>query len=191
MKSHYQLTLEAVTPENATAEAKQVLEKAKASVGFIPNMYTGMANAPGVLDTYLHGYALFRKESGLSPAEQEVIFLTISRENACHYCVAAHSMMADNMSEVPPEVTTAIREGRTIPDDRLRALSEFTREMFVTRGRPSKTSADSFLSAGFSERHMLEVVLALAVKTLSNYSNHLFDTEVDSMFDGYTWQPAT
>lgn len=188
MTSTYQLTLEPVTLDNAEDDARQVLDKAKAGLGFIPNMYAGMANAPGMLDTYLHGYALFREKSGFTPAEQEVVFLTISRENSCHYCVAAHSMLAANMSKVPADVIDAIRDDSEIADGKLRSLSEFTREMFVTRGRPSAAASNAFLSAGFSERHMLEIVLALAVKTLSNYANHLFETPVDDMFASHAWQ---
>lgn len=59
-----------------------------------------MAHAPGALSTYLHGMDWFRKESGFTPAEQEVVLLVISRINDCHYCVAAHSMIAEKVSKV-------------------------------------------------------------------------------------------
>jgi hypothetical protein len=44
MLSEYQLTLPGLGLENADGRAKAVLEKAKAQVGFVPNMYAGMAN---------------------------------------------------------------------------------------------------------------------------------------------------
>jgi AhpD family alkylhydroperoxidase len=37
--------------------------------------------------------------------EQEVVFLTISRENECLYCMPAHSFVADKLPNVPTEVT--------------------------------------------------------------------------------------
>ena len=107
MTAEYKLTLPAKTLENADPKAKVVLEKAKAQVGFIPNMYAGMANSPGLLETYLDGYHRFRKDSGFTPAEQEVVFLTVSRGNGCDYCMAAHSMLADQKSKVAPQVTEA------------------------------------------------------------------------------------
>ena len=113
--------------------------------------------------------------------------MVISHENGCEYCMAAHSTLADIMSGVAPEVTDAIRNGTPISDLKLAALAEFTSVMFQTRGLPTEESVQAFLKAGFIERHILEVVLALAVKTLSNYSNHLFHTPLDEKFAARAW----
>ena len=172
---------------SADERRKPILEDVIKKNGQVPNMYANMINSPGVLETYLHGYNAFRTESGFTPVEQEIVFLTISYENACDYCMAAHSFIADKMSKVPEDVTNAIREGRKIEDSKLHALSVFTKEIFQTRGRPSAEAVNHFLQAGYDERKILEIVLALAVKTLSNYSNHLFGTEVDPMFQGRSW----
>ncbi|MEX2479322.1 MAG: carboxymuconolactone decarboxylase family protein [Gammaproteobacteria bacterium] len=187
MLAEYKLTLTPQTLDNAAPEAKAILERAQAQIGFIPNMYSGMVNVPGLLETYLAGYDAFRKGSGLSPAEQEVVFLTISRENGCEYCMSAHSMIADKMSNVPAAVTDAIRDGTAIADERLAALSAFTRVMVERRGLPRKADVQHFLEAGYTEHNILDIVLAIAVKTISNYSNHLFHTELDEMFSGRKW----
>lgn len=171
----------------ADERRKPIIEDVIRKNGGLPNMYANMINSPGLLETYLHGYEMFRKESGFSPVEQEVVFLTLSYENGCDYCMAAHSVIADKMSKVPLEVTNAIREGRDIPDAKLSALAIFTKEMFVTRGRPSGVAVDAFFKAGYDDRKVLEIVLALAVKTLSNYSNHLSDPELDTMFRERAW----
>lgn len=188
MLSEYPLTLVPQTLDNADPDARAVLEKAKAQTGFIPNMYARMANSPGLLATYLDGYARFRQQSGFTPVEQEVVFLTISRENGCEYCVGAHSVLADNLSKVPTAVTDAIRDGAPIPDAQLAALSQFARVMVAKRGLPSRAEVDGFLSAGYTERQILEVVLAIAVKTLSNYANHLFHTPLDEVFAVRAWK---
>lgn len=183
-------SLKPVDPAHAEGAQKQILDKAKAQVGFIPNMYANMANAPAVLDTYLHGYGLFRSESGFTPPEQEVVFLAASAANGCNYCTAAHSMIADKVSKVPPDTLEAIRAGQPIPDARLAALHRLATEMVRTHGRPSAQTVQDFLAAGFDERKLLYVVLALAVKTLSNFSNHAFATEVDERFAAYRVQPS-
>ena len=190
MNAEYRLNLPMQTLETADDRAKPVLDKALAQVGFIPNMYAGMANSPGLLNTYLNGYAAFREQSGFTPPEQEVVFLTISRENGCDYCMAAHSMIADVMSKVPPDVTNAIRKGTPIADPKLAALSKFAQTMVVHRGLPSRKNAEKFLAAGYTERHILEIILAIAVKTLSNYSNHLLHTPVDERFAGWRCSAA-
>jgi uncharacterized peroxidase-related enzyme len=187
MSSQYTLTLPAKTIENADPGAKAVLEQTREKMGMIPNMYANMANSPPMLQTYAQGYSLFREESGFTPAEQEVVFLTVSRENECHYCMAAHSFVADKLSKVPPEVTEAIRDDGAIKDPRLAALQAFTRTMVVSWGRPRQDDVTSFLQAGYSEAHILDIILAISVKTISNYSNHLFNTPVDAAFAARTW----
>lgn len=171
------------TPAGGVARA----HGARARRGLIPNMYGAMANASEALDTYLYGYERFRKESGFTPAEQEIVFLTISYENGCEYCMAAHSTIADTRSGVPRAATDAIRAGTPIDDPRLRALSDFSRAMLRKRGRPAQEDVDSFLKAGFREKQVLDIVLAIAVKTISNYTNHIFETPVDAPFKGPEW----
>ncbi|MHB1214764.1 MAG: carboxymuconolactone decarboxylase family protein [Thiobacillus sp.] len=187
MHAGYILTLPPVATDHADTLGAARMRAAQAGFGFVPNMYSVMANAPGLLDTYVHGYERFRELSGFTPAEQEVVLLAVSRENGCTYCVAAHSFIADQMSGVAPAVTDAIRDGQPIPDARLAALHDFTRTMVVKRGLPDTADVNAFLAAGYSERQVLEVVLAIAVKTLSNYANHLFHTPVDDIFAGRTW----
>ena len=174
---------------NTTTDAqKLLLEQAKKELKMIPNMYKVMVNVPGLLDTYRVGYAHLRKESGLSPVELETIYLTISVENMCIYCVGAHSFLADTVSNVPVAVTDAIRNQTELPDKKLQALSTFTRVMVNKRGNPSPSDVEAFLQAGYSEHHILYIILAIAIKTISNYTNHIFDTELDTVFKLREWK---
>lgn len=186
----YRAALPARTPANSEGETLEVLEQGiRAAGGWLPNMYGNMANFPGLLQTYLDGYDRFRKASGFTPAEQEVVFLTVSRFNECTYCMAAHSFVADKVSRVPTEVTDALRADETIPDAKLEALAAFTRALLVGRGRPGVDDAAAFLAAGYEEGHMLEIILAISVKVLSNYTNRLFRTTVDDTFAERSWSP--
>ncbi len=187
MPIDYQPDLPALSLTSATDAVRTVLEKAKAQVGFVPNMYAHMANAPELLNSYLDGYGHFRTKAGFTAVEQEVVFLTISRENACEYCVSAHSFVADAMSQVPRSVTDAIRDGHAVPDARLAALSRFVSAMVIRRGRPTPDEAAQFLAAGYTDLHILWLVLAIAVKTISNYSNHLARPELDPVFTSRAW----
>ena len=177
--------LSPVAHASAEGQQKEVLDQALKQVGFIPNMYANMANAPGMLSTYLHGYDLFRKESSFTPVEQEVVFLTVSQFNGCNYCTAAHSMIADKMSGVPKDVLQAIRTGQPIADAKLAALAAMSLEMVAKHGQPSAAVVKSFIDAGYQERDLLYIVLAAAVKVMSNYSNQAFGTPLDPQFAAY------
>lgn len=181
----YLPTLHAVSVSTANDAQMPLLEQALKQVGFIPNMYANMVNAPAVLSTYLHGYGLFRKESGFQPAEQEVVLLAISQANGCSYCSAAHSMMADKVSGVPAEVLAAIHAHVPIPDPRLAVLYALASELVRTQGRPQAATVKAFLNAGFTELHALYIILAAGVKTLSNFSNHALATPLDERFAAY------
>ena len=185
MSNRYLNSLPTLNLETATGAQKEILETAQKQVGFIPNMYANMANVPGVLSTYLHGYGLFRKDSGFTPTEQEVVFLAVSKTNGCKYCTAAHSMIADKMSGVPADVLQAIRTSQPIADARLAALFALTQDMVKHLGQPSSEKVKAFLDAGYTESHVLNIILAVAVKVLSNYTNHAFATEVDERFAAY------
>jgi len=189
MKADYRTSLALVTDQSATGEAKVILDNAIAQLGFAPNMYQAMANSPGYLSTYIHGYTQFRENSGLSPQEQELIFLVISRENGCDYCTAAHSMLAEKVSKLDAATLKEIRSGAPITDAKLHTLSEMTSRLFKTRGLITKDDVQMFLNAGYHEHHILEIILALSVKTLSNYANHIFHTGVDKAFEEYLLKP--
>lgn len=190
MSDTYQIGISLRTVEDSDEAVSAPLKQAQESMGMVPNMYAAMANLPALLATYNFGYDKFRSDSGFSAIEQDVILLTVSRANECHYCVAAHSTLAD-MSGVPKDVTDAIRDDGTITEPKLKALAGFTRVMVETRGNPSANDARAFLDAGYTETHILGIVLAISVKVISNYSNHLFHTEVDDAFAARKWNAPT
>ena len=179
------LDLPLLTAESAEPEAAALLRGAEEKIGFVPNMYGYMANLPELLEAYLGAYAGFRAGAGFTPPEQEVVFLAISAVNGCDYCVAAHSMLAEKVSKLPTESLAALRAGRPLPDPKLEALARFTRLMVTSRGMPEKAAVDAFLAAGYSERHVLGIILAIGVKTFSNYTNHLAGTALDPAFAGH------
>ncbi len=190
MSEVFKTSLSLRTIEDPSPAVSAPLKAVQAGMGMVPNMYAAMVNLPALLDTYNHGYGKFRAEAGFTPVEQEVVFLAISRFNGCHYCVAAHSFVGDMMSKVPAEVTDAIRDGRPVPDAKLEALRTFAHQMTESRGNPTPGQAKAFLEAGYTEEHILGIVLAISVKVISNYSNHIFHTELDPGFAGRAWSPV-
>lgn len=184
----FRTSLSAVDINTAGTDAKKLLTKAQSAYGMIPNMFSAMANYPALLETYMNGYAQLYASGGFTPVEQEVLFLTISRENGCEYCVAAHSFAGDFVSNVPKETTDAIRESKEIPDPKLKALNEFALVMMRKKGNPTSADVEKFKAAGFSENHILPIILSISIKTLSNFTNHMFHTPLEPMMASRTWK---
>lgn len=166
--------------QNAPPAAVEDLERVQAKYQFIPNLMGIMANSPSVLKGYLTLNKLF-EETSLSPLEQNVVLLTVSVANGCDYCVAAHSMAA-KMQKVPEDVIAAVRANQPLGAARWEALRLFTHDVVTSRGWPNAEVIEQFHAAGFTQAQALEVILGVAMKTLSNYVNHMADTPIDEQF---------
>ena len=130
-------------------------------------------------------------QSSLTPTEQQVVSLTASRVNECEYCIAAHSAVA-KLGDVPASVVDALRDDEPLADPRFESLRSFTRQVVEQRGWVGEAAVDTFIEAGFSRAQVLEVVLGVAMKTLSNYANHIAKPELDAAFQVAEWRaPAT
>ncbi len=175
------------TIDTAPDESKPLLEQSQKSFGSIPNLHGVMAESPEHLQAYQTLHGLFQRTS-LSKVEQNVVWLTINVEHECHYCVPAHTAIA-HMQGVDQATIDALRAGAPLADDRLEALRTFTLKVVRNRGRLDDADVDAFLAAGFSRRNILDVVLGLAQKVMSNYVNHFADTPVDAPFQKFDWTP--
>ena len=119
--------------QSAPAGAQALLQGSLKKYGFIPNLHGGLAEAPVALEAYIELTALFDRSS-LSPTERQVVLLAVSAENHCTYCVAAHSTIAKHMVKADPAVVDAIRNLQPLPDPKLDALANFTRNVVKNRG---------------------------------------------------------
>ena len=171
--------------ENAHPEARPMLEGPKAHLGFVPNLLLGLSNAPPVLAGYGDLAKHFGKV-GLSGVEMQTGLIVASVENACAYCVAAHSTFATN-AKVDPEVLTALRRGEETSDTKLNALAAFVRTLMRTKGHVSDADLARFLAAGYTREQGIGVLIGLAMKTIANLANHLMDTPLDPQFAAQRW----
>lgn len=175
------------TVDSAPDGSKALLADGQKRMGFLPNLYAGLAESPAALQAYFDLSAALAKTQ-LTPAQQQVVLLITSVENGCTYCVAAHSMIARKMAKVDPAVVDALREQRPIPDPKLEALAQFTRRVVQQRGWLDDAAVQAFLDAGYSRANVLDVILGVTMKTLSNYANHLLQTPVDDAFASERWE---
>jgi uncharacterized peroxidase-related enzyme len=176
------------TKEMAPTESAILLTSAEKAYGFIPNLLGVMAESPATLGAYLSIGQLFEK-STFSPTERQIIMLTTNRFNECDYCMAAHSAIA-GMQNVPAEVIDAIRNDRPINDHKLEALRIFANTVIEKRAHLATADIAAFLDTGYTKAQVLEVILGISFKTLSNYVNHVAKTPLDDAFAAQTWKPV-
>lgn len=179
------------TPETAPEGSKAGLEGAKAAFGFIPNLQTFMAESPALLNSYGQAWDNFHKQSHFNPIEQQVVLITVNFENNCTYCMAGHSTLAQ-MIKMDESTLNALRNGTPVPDAKLQTLREFTRKVVEERGFVSDADVETFLAAGYTNAHVLDVVAGVALKVMSNYTNHITKTPLDDFAKKNAWtKPST
>lgn len=144
-----------------------------------------MAEAPTLLEGYLAISGVFDKTS-FSPTERQIVLMTSNRLNGCIYCMAAHTSISQ-MSGVPEDVVSALRNNTPIADTKMEALRQFTIVVVESRGWPREDQLDAFLNAGYTRQNILEVVLGTAMKVMSNYTNHIVNTPLDDAFKPNAW----
>ena len=171
--------------DTAPERAGAALRTAQQKLGFIPNMMAVLAESPAALEGYQAVQGALAT-GGFSAAEQHFLALAVSVANGCTYCVPVYSMFSAK-SGVPQQAIDALRDGKSIDDERFSALRDFTHAIVEKQGRVSEPEVKTFLDAGFTKAQVLEVILAAAFKLISNYTNHVADIPLDEAFQAYRW----
>lgn len=169
-------------------DAKALIEEAQEAFGFLPNLLGIMAEAPALLEGYTTLSAIFDKTE-LTPTERQIILMVNNRLNGCTYCMSAHTGISKAQG-VPDDIIAALRDGSQLPDPKLEALRTFAVRINESRGWPDEGDIDALLSAGYTPRTMLEVILGTSLKVMSNYTNHIASTPLDRAFAAVEWSPS-
>ncbi|WP_375688653.1 carboxymuconolactone decarboxylase family protein [Pseudooceanicola sp. LIPI14-2-Ac024] len=180
-------TFERHTLENAPEGSRALLEDSKKGFGRVPGLHAVMAEAPALLEGYKQLHRLFQHETSFDKDELTVVWQAINVEHACHYCVPAHTGIA-KMMKVDDAITEALRNETPLPSAHLEALRTFTLQVVRQRGDVTDAQVETFLAAGFTKRQVLEVILGVAQKVMSNYTNHIAQTPVDEVMQQFAWE---
>ncbi|WP_421867732.1 carboxymuconolactone decarboxylase family protein [Motiliproteus sp.] len=176
------------TLESAPEQSKLLLQDSQQAFGMIPSLHAVMAEAPNVLEAYKKLHVLFQNTS-FDAEELTVVWQTINVEHGCHYCVPAHTAIA-NMMKVDPALTEALRNGEAMTTPKLQALHDTTLAMLRQRGQLSEAQIQAFFAAGYGQQQLLEITLGMAQKVMSNYINHFAQTPVDAPFKPFAWEKS-
>ncbi|WPR71845.1 carboxymuconolactone decarboxylase family protein [Flavobacterium sp. NG2] len=178
-------TLKVHNIESAPEASKPLLENSQKAYGMIPGLHGVLAGAPGTLQAYQTLHELFVNTS-FNADELTVVWQTINVEHACHYCVPAHTGIAA-MMKVDETITEALRNETPLANPKLESLRAMTLSIVRNRGHVSKEELEAFYTAGYGEQQLLEIILGLSQKIISNYSNQIANTPVDAAFQKFAW----
>jgi len=179
------MTFQVHTIDTAPADSRPALQAIEERYGFIPNLAAVFAESPGAFNALLGALKAYDDESlTLTRVERQVVLLSVSVENRCDYCTAAHSMLANSLGLDSDDIH-ALHQGRAIGDPKLEALRQFTQTIVANRGLVDDSSLTSFMDAGFTKAQVFEVILGVSLKTLTNYTNHIANPPVNEQFKAF------
>ena len=175
------MTFKIYTPENAPEKSRAILKDLNGKLGFVPNVVGVLAESPAALKGWVDLKADF--EGGtLSNIERKIVHMTTSYLNDCSYCMAAGTTIGEKEG-IAKDILNDLREDRKLKDAKLEQLRQFTKAVMRRLGRPEQTDIDAFLKAGYTNAHVLEVVLGVTLGIMGNYVNHIAQAPLDKAFE--------
>lgn len=163
-------TREQVSPTN-----QALFDNLKRGLGMVPNLYATLALSEHALGSYL---AFQNAKSSLSSKAREVVNLVVSQVNDCEYCLAAHTVIG-GMVGFTPEQILEIRRHRAPWDTKLHALAVLVENIAIERGHAVPAKVDAFLAAGWTYENLVDVIVVIGDKTVTNYLHGTTKVPVD------------
>ena len=160
----------------APSAAQPLLEAVKKQLGVVPNLFRLVASSPAALEGYLGLNAALGKT--LDVRTRERIAVAVAELNGCDYCLSAHTYLGKNVARLDDAELNRNRDG-TSSDPKAAAAVRFAGQVVRERGHVSDGELKAVKAAGYSEAEVLEIVLHVALNTLTNYVNEVAKTEID------------
>lgn len=163
------------TKAEVSQNNQSLFDNLQKGLGFVPNLYAYFAKSETALGDYL---TLQNRKSSLRAKEREVINLVTSQINGCRYCQSAHTVIG-RMNGFTDEQILEIRKGTASFDSKLDALAKFTTSVVTNRGKATEESKNDFFAAGYTEANLIDVIIVVGDKIISNYIHNLTEFEID------------
>jgi uncharacterized peroxidase-related enzyme len=163
-------------PEQFPEDSKQTLDMFAKNIGFTPNMMTTFALSPIAFNAW--ATLLGSMSKALDVKTRDSIGLAVSEVNGCNYCLTVHSFTAEHMAKLPADEIILARKGHAT-DPKRDAAVQFARKVIETRGNVSDADVKAVRDAGYTDANVIEIVALVAMYSLTNFFNNVFDPEKD------------
>jgi uncharacterized peroxidase-related enzyme len=163
------------TRDDVSPVNQALFDALKGQLGFVPNLYATFAYSENALGTYL---ALQSAKSSLNAKTREVVNLVVSQVNECAYCLAAHTALG-KMNGFSDAQIIEIRRGAAPFDAKFDALARLTSSIAIHRGHVDQVLVEAFFAAGWTKENLVDVIVTIGDKTVSNYLHATTRVPVD------------
>ena len=168
-------TINVPTRDQVSPANQEIFDNLKKALGIVPNLYATLAHSEHALGTYL---AFQNAKSSITGKAREVVNLVVSQVNHCEYCLAAHTVIGKMQGFTDGQILE-IRSGRATFDPKLDALARLVRNIAIERGHADPALVDEFLAAGWTQANLVDAIVVVGDKTVTNYLHGATRVPVD------------
>ncbi len=161
--------------EEVSTANQVIFDNLEKAVGFVPNLFATYAHSENALGNYLN---LSNAKTSLKTKEKEVVNLAVSEVNNCIYCLSAHTAIS-KMNGFTEDQILELRAGRASFDNKLDALARLAKNITENRGATDAAIVDNFFAAGWTKENLIDTIVLVGDKTISNYINNTTEVPVD------------
>lgn len=163
--------------ETSPDASQPVLTAVQKQLGFAPNLFRVVGNSPAALAGYV-GLSGALAKGTLDARTRERIALAVAELNGCGYCLSAHTYLGKHAAKLDDAEIAANREGGST-DAKADAAVRFAVKVAQERGHVDDADVQAVRAAGYDDAQVIEIVVHVALNTLTNYVNEVAGTEID------------
>jgi len=165
-----------VTDAQANTEQQALYAAIQGQLGMVPNFLKIFANSPAALRAFLglHGIA---NEGSLDPQTRERIALGLAEQNACEYCVSAHTAIGRKAGLSNAEIE-ANRAGSS-QDAKASVAVKFARSLAANNGEVTTAELLEIRNAGHDDAEIVEIITHVGMNVLTNILGKASRVEID------------
>jgi uncharacterized peroxidase-related enzyme len=162
--------------ETTPAASLPLLDAVGKSLGVVPNLFKLEALSTAALEAHVGLNAAAART--LDVKTRERIALAVAQVNGCDYCLSAHTYLGLNVAKLDAAEIDAARRGHSA-DVKADAAVAFAQKVTQQRGKVSDDDLAEVRAAGFSDAQVIEIVVNVALNTLTNLVNNVARTDID------------
>jgi uncharacterized peroxidase-related enzyme len=165
-----------VTTDKADPEQKELLEAIQAQLGMVPNFLKVFANSPAALRAFL-GLNTLAGGGRLDEQTRERIALALAQQNACQYCVSAHTAVGRKAGL--SNIEMAANRAGTSSDAKAAAAVTFAKALAEHNGEVTTGELLAVRNAGYGDAEIVEIITHVGLNVLTNILGKASQVEID------------
>ncbi len=165
-----------VTTEQANEQQLALFTAIEQQLGVVPNFLKVFANSPAALEAFL-GLHSIANAGELDGKTKERIALGLAEQNACQYCVSAHTAIGKKAGLSGDEIL-ANRAGGS-QDAKAAVAVKFSRSLADNNGDVTTAELLEIRNAGYSDAEIVEIITHVGMNLLTNILGKASRVEID------------